>query len=326
MTAVAASVFLFLAVVGAAASLVLGPGRLGRNLAEERLRGLRSPQRDPEPRHAAAPAMRRSHSSIPTLRRWLGGSPWAEETARELQQANVQLRVGEYLLIRLLLAAVAVLLLALLMRFEPVGLLIALAAGVLAFFAPAFYVKLARRRRLAQIERQLVELLPLLASSLRAGFALQQAMEGAAQQIGPPLADELTLLLRDVNLGATMQSALQEMSEKVCSPDLDIIVTAILVQRMTGGNLAEVLDHGAETLRERERIRGEILTFTSQQRLTGTVLSVYPIVVGLILLALMPAQWSKLFTEGVGQVQLIAAVSLQVIGFLAIRRILRIEI
>ena len=325
MTAGIASLFVFLAVVAGAISL-FGPARFGRKLAEERLRSLRPPEGEPERRRTDAPGLRRSHSSIPTLRRLLRNSPWAEESARELQQAHIQLRVAEYLLIRLFLGALTFVVIAFLLRLHPIGLVIGAGAAVGAYFAPVAYVKLARRRRVAQVEKQLVELLPLLASSLRAGFALQQAMEGAAQQLGPPLADELDLLLQDVNLGATMQAALQDMGRRIGSTDLDIVITAILVQRTTGGNLAEVLDQGAETLRERERIRGEILTFTSQQRLTGTILSVYPIAVGLILLALLPSYWSKLFTETVGQVQLAIALSLQVIGFVAIRRLLNIEV
>jgi len=320
-----ASLFVFVAIVAAAASF-LRPALLGRRLAEERLLGLRPPASDADRRPSGSPALRRSHSSIPTLRRLLSGSDWAQEVARELQQANIQLRVGEYLMVRVLLGAVLLAVLALVLRLHPVGLLIAVVAGIGGFFSPVAYVKFARRRRLAQIEKQLVELLPMLASSLRAGFALQQGIEAAAQQLGPPLSDELSMLLNDVNLGASMQSALQDLGRRVGSTDLDIVITAILVQRTTGGNLAEVLDQGAETLRERERIRGEILTFTSQQRLTGTILSVYPIAIGLILFALMPSHWSKLFTETAGQVQLAIALSLQVIGFVAIRRLLNIEI
>jgi tight adherence protein B len=100
----------------------------------------------------------------------------------------------------------------------------------------------------------------------------------------------------------------------------------MLVQRTTGGSLAEVLEQAAETLRERERIQGEVRTFTAQQRLTGLILSVYPIAVGLLLLAIMPATWSKLFTEPAGQVQLAVALGLQVIGFLWIKRALRVVV
>jgi tight adherence protein B len=105
-----------------------------------------------------------------------------------------------------------------------------------------------------------------------------------------------------------------------------MLITAILVQRTTGGNLSEVLDKTAQTMTERERIRGDILTLTASQRLTGLILSVYPAAIGLLFLAIMPHEWSKLFTEAVGQILLGIAVGLQLIGFIVIRRTLNVEI
>ncbi|MBI4570942.1 MAG: type II secretion system F family protein, partial [Chloroflexi bacterium] len=244
---------------------------------------------------------------------------------RELRQAHVRLRAGEFVLARWLLAAMGFVLPALLTQLQPVGLA-AGALGALAGYAtPGWWLAAARRRRVVRIEKQLVEFLPLLASSLRSGFALQQGIESAARRLGPPLGEELSALVSDLRLGASMPVLLEELRARIGSKELDIIVTAILVQRTTGGNLAEVLDHAAETLLERERIRGELATLTAQQRLTGLILSVYPVAVGLLLLLIMPNVWSRLFTEPAGQVQLAIAGSLQVVGFLAIRRTLRVE-
>ena len=151
-------------------------------------------------------------------------------------------------------------------------------------------------------------------------------METSLQQVGPPLNEELAAALRDITLGASTALALRDLGRRVGSVDLDMVVTAILVQRTTGGNLPEILDRTAETLRDRERVRGDVRTFTAQQRLTGLILSTYPVVVGLALLALMPSIWSKLLTEPAGQVQLAVALGLQVIGFFGIRRALRIDV
>jgi len=211
-------------------------------------------------------------------------------------------------------------------RLHPIGLVIALVAAVVGFLAPAFYVRFLRQRRVTQIEKQLVELLPMLASSLRAGFAFQQAVELAAQQLSPPLVDELSLLLQDVNLGATMDAALQDLGERVGSPDLDMVITAIQIQRLTGGNLSEVLDQVAETLRERERIRGDIDTLTAQQKLTGLILSLYPMGIGGLLLLIMPDVWTLLFTETAGWFLIGIALGLQALGFFAMRRIVNIDI
>ena len=178
----------------------------------------------------------------------------------------------------------------------------------------------------AKIEKQLVEFASMLASSLRSGFAFQQGVDLAARQLEPPLADELTTLINDANLGATMEAALLDMGRRAGSTDLDMMITAILVQRTSGGNLSEVLDQAGETLRERERIRGDIQTLTAQQRLTGTILSLYPIAVGFVLLALLPSMWSLMFTEMWGQVFLGIALGLQALGFFAMRRLVNIDI
>ncbi len=324
MTAYAASLFLFLAIVASAVAL-LGQGRL-RTAIESRFRALRQTQGEASATPRQAGDLRRYHSSIPTLQRLLSNRSWADEIALQLQQAGIQLRVGEFVFLRTLIAAILLLVTLIASRFQPAGLFAALVLAGLGFWLPSLYVNWMIRRRRTKIERQLIDLVPMLSSSLRAGFAFQQALEVASRQIGPPLGDELALLLSDVNLGATMQSALQDLGRRVGSTDLDMLITAILLQRTTGGNLSEVLDKTAETMAERERIRGDILTLTSQQRLTGLILSVYPICLGLLFLAIMPHLWSKLFTETVGRALLGIALGLQMIGFVAIRRALNVEI
>jgi tight adherence protein B len=317
MIAASAGLFLFLALAAGAVAVFAPAGRpVG---ADARIRALRPELTPAEP----AASRRKSRRSFTGL---LGQRSWAQATARELQQADIRLRVGEYLLIRLLAALALFVVPVLAFRAHPAAIVIGVGGIGAGFFLPALYVKAARGRRLTRIERQLLEFLPALASSLRSGFAFQPAVEVAMQQTGAPLADELGLMLKDVQLGATTQTALQDMGGRIGSTDLDMVITAILVQRTTGGNLPEILDSTAEALRERERIKGDIQTFTAQQRMTGIILSVYPIAVGLVLLAIMPAVWSKLFTEPAGQVQLAIAFTLQVLGFVAMRRALRVEV
>ena len=123
-----------------------------------------------------------------------------------------------------------------------------------------------------------------------------------------------------------MEEALLKMGERVESTDLDMMITAVLVQRDSGGNLSEILETAAETLRERERIRGDIQTLTASQRLTGLILSAYPIAIGLLLLFIMPSLWSVMFTETLGRILLGFALGLQFIGYLVMQRVMRIEI
>lgn len=317
-----AALFSFLAIAAGAFALL---GSRRRSRPDDRIRSLGARIGEADPEEARA-LLRRRRSVLPAFRGLLSESAWAQSTAIDLQQANIGFRVGEYLLLRFALAIGLFAIVAVLAQASALGIVIGLGAAVAGYVLPSVCVKTARRNRIARIEKQLIELLPSLASSLRSGFAFEQGLEAAANELGPPLAGELATLLQDVRLGATMQDALQALGQRIGSTDLDIALTAVLVQRTTGGNLAEVLDQAAETLRERERIRGDIQTFTAQQRMTGTILSVYPIVVGLILLAIMPSVWSKLFTEPAGQVQLGIAFTLQIIGFFAIRRSLRVDI
>ena len=153
---------------------------------------------------------------------------------------------------------------------------------------PAFYVTLKKRRRLHAIDRQLVEGLSHIANSIRAGFAMLQAIDAAAQRLQPPLSEEFSRLVADVRLGASLEDALTAMGNRVGSYDLDMVITAILIQRSTGGNLSEVLDNVAETIRERDRIRGEIRVLTAQQRFAAWVLSLWPVVLAGSLLPAEP--------------------------------------
>ena len=324
MIELAAALFVFLT-LAMGGLLLLAPSRASGESSDDRLRSLNATSQEAEssPRLLERRPLR---SSMPALRKLLGATGWGEKAAKDLLQANVKLRVGEYFLLRVLAAVTMAAVPLVLFQSHAAGLIVAGVGGVAGFKAPAMYIGFVRSRRLTRIEAQLVEFLPALGSSLRAGFGFAPAVEAAALQVNAPLRDELATLLSDLSLGADSATALQNMGERVGSADLDVVITAIQVQQTTGGNLPEILDAAAAALRDRERIRGEVKTFTAQQRMTGLVLSVYPVLVGLLLLAIMPSVWSKLFTEPAGQMMLAIAVLLQVVGFLAIQRALRIEV
>ena len=323
MLAFATSGFLFLTIAIGAIAL-FGPGRFGRRGSEERILGLT--QQEGDSPASAGVTLKRSHSSIPTLGRLLSESDWAESAARDLAQANIHLRVGEYLLLRVGIGVGAFFIIGFVAQFSLLGVLFGVVIGAASYFAMPPFLHLLRQRRLAEIEKQLVEFLPMLASSLRGGFAFQQAVELAAQQLEPPLADELALMLNDTNLGSPMEEALLQMGERIGSTDVDMMITAVLVQRTSGGNLVEILESAAKTLTERERIRGDIQTLTSSQRLTGLILSLYPAAIGLLLLIIMPSLWIVMFTETLGQIFLGIALGLQFVGFLVMRRVMQIQI
>ena len=269
--------------------------------------------------------LRRNPSSIPAIGRLLTSRGYAAQWNSDLERAGLTLRPVEYVLIRLIMGGFVFMLILLLMM-SPVGLVLAFAGGAVGFMIPAFWVSTRIKRRVRGIENQLVETLTLMASSQRAGFAFAQAVELAAQRTGPPISLELNRLLLDLNLGASTEDALMAMNERVQSEDLDLVVTAILIHRQTGGNLAEILDNVTETMRDRERIKGEIKTLTASQRLSGMILSGWPAVLGLLFLLINPGGMSLMWTTTAGVIMLGIMILLNLLGYFSIRRILDIDI
>jgi tight adherence protein B len=166
----------------------------------------------------------------------------------------------------------------------------------------------------------------IISNALKAGFGLLQALDNAATNLEHPISTELGRTIHEMNIGSSAEEAMLALSERCGSYDLDIVVTAILVQRTVGGNLGEILDTVAETMRERIRIRGEIQTLTAQQKLTGLVIGALPIGVGVLFQLMQPGYISPLFVTVLGKVMLGVAVVLEVVGIMIIQRILNIEV
>jgi tight adherence protein B len=183
-----------------------------------------------------------------------------------------------------------------------------------------------RKSRIGKLNAQLPEALMIISNALKAGFGLLQALSNAADNLEHPISTELGRTIHEMNIGSSAEEAMLALSERCGSYDLDIVVTAILVQRTVGGNLGEILDTVAETMRERIRIRGEIQTLTAQQKLTGMVIGALPIGVGILFQVMQPGYISPLFVTVLGKVMLGVAVVLEVVGIMIIQRILNIEV
>ena len=205
----------------------------------------------------------------------------ASTWTKDLERAGLTINAKEYLILRSFVSlgfAAAILL------FAPFPCSHSLGCPW-AFSSRACGLSERRHPALHKMESQLIELLQMLSSGLRAGFGLIQALEASGDQVPAPLQFEVRRTLRDMAMGASVEQALSSLNERVGSSDFDIVITAILIQRSVGGNLAEILDNVAHTMRERERIRGEIRTLTSQQRMTGFVIGGIPIGLLLIFIA-----------------------------------------
>ncbi|TAK61818.1 MAG: hypothetical protein EPO22_08095, partial [Dehalococcoidia bacterium] len=264
-------------------------------------------------------------SSLPLLRNLLVDSAWSQRTALEIEQTGLKMRVGEYLMIRLAFGLAAFLLVWVLGQ-SLIAFVLALLAGFFASMLPKVWVSVLRRRRLAAIGKQMPEAVTMMANALRAGFAFQHGVDMVAQQMEAPISEEFSRIIVDTNLGATVEEALNGFLKRCDSEDVNMVVTAIMIQRSSGGNLAEILETVGETMRERERLTGEVRTMTSQQRFSGTVLTFWPLILLGVFAAANWKQTSLLFTTNVGLVLVAVGLTLQVMGYYTIRRILDIDI
>lgn len=202
--------------------------------------------------------------------------------------------------------------------------------GLLALllFLAADFVFVQRRitKRLNNFQRQLADCLSLVANSLRAGFSFLQTMEIISREMEPPMSTEFERVMRDTSLGKSLDEALHDMDERVGSADFSLVVTAVLIQQQVGGNLATILDTIRETISERIRLRREIGTLTAQGRATGIILACIPVALALLFYTLAPSFIQPLITTTTGHIAIGAAIILEIVGFIAIYKIVDIKI
>jgi tight adherence protein B len=265
---------------------------------------------------------RRRLSRFRTLDAFLERKGFATGVDEKLARADLPLRVGEYLLIRWLCAlavgGIAAVLLGL-----PLAAVPAAAAG---YMLPAVVVWHRTRQRLGRLDEQLVDAMMLMAGGLRAGYSFLQGAEAVVREMDPPIRDEFGRLLQDLRIGVNIDEALTTLARRAGSEEFDMMVTAVLVQRQSGGNLAEILDTIAHTIRERMRIRREVQTLTAQERMSSYVVGALPIVAFTWLTFINPDYLNLLFGTTSGRMLLGGAVGLELIGFYIIRRIIDIKV
>ena len=254
-----------------------------------------------------------------------------ERMTLELVRAGLTIRVGEYIALRFVSAALLTALALLVVTslgieaglIRLVCVLLALTAG---WLIPHAYVERRRKKRLDRIEKQLPDALTAVGKALRSGAGLLQALAYAADETAAPLGSELQATLRDLQLGAEAEDVFEALKERVGSRDLDIAVTAIVIQRTVGGNLSEILSNVTSTIRERAKIAGEIRVLTSRQRLTSTLTAAIPVFVAASFLIINRDMGNLLVSTLVGQITMACSLLLELFGILLIRRLGAIEI
>ena len=260
-------------------------------------------------------SVRESATHVPDIR-------LTEYFDRLMEQADWPLLGREYLVVLVVLAALSAAL-ASLMTLRATSALLAAPCGALLGWA---YLRLAIRRRRKAFVEQLGDMLTMVANALRAGFSFMQAFELIAREMDAPVGREVEKVIGEINVGATLEQALENMTRRVQSPDFDLVVTAVLIQRQVGGNLAEILDTISETIQDRVRMRREILALTAQGRLSGVILVLLPIAIAAALTFINADALRPLYEEPMGRVAVAGAVVLEIIGYIVIRRIVDIDI
>ncbi len=206
------------------------------------------------------------------------------------------------------------------------SVLIGLMATVLGAVLPTIYVRRKRTKRLNAFEEFLPEAIDLVGRALRAGHPLSAGFKMAADDGPEPVAGEFRRVFEEQRFGLPLQDSLLSLTDRINLVDVRILVTAILIQREVGGNLAEILDNLSSVVRARFTIRRQIRVYTAQGRMTGYLLSALPFIIFSILYMLNPQYMSILFTDPIGKILIGVAITMQLMGFLWIRKIIKIEI
>jgi tight adherence protein B len=207
-------------------------------------------------------------------------------------------------------------------RSVPIGLMATIAGAML----PTIYVRRKRTKRLNAFEEFLPEAIDLVGRALRAGHPLSAGFKMAADDGPEPVAGEFRRVFEEQRFGLPLQDSLLSLTDRINLVDVRILVTAILIQREVGGNLAEILDNLSTVVRARFTIRRQVRVYTAQGRMTGYLLSALPFIIFSILYMLNPQYMSILFTDPIGKILVVVAITMQLLGFLWIRKIIKIEI
>ena len=270
---------------------------------------------------------------LPRFLHMVFGPGYMAQVEENLARADIPMRPAEYLLLRVVLVGVGYLIGRYALGYVHSGLILA----VFGFIAPIMFVRVHQNRRRAKFVRQLADALMLLTNSLRSGYGFLKGLELVAKEMGDPISKELNRMLREVNLGTTVDDALLNLGRRVNSQDLDIVVVPRLVQKDLRGNLTEIMEKVAETIRERLRIQGDVRVLTTQGKLSGFVVGFMPFVVFMILILSAPDYFSVMFGPPImghylgydipmGVLLLAGAVGWQLIGAYMIFKIVSVKV
>lgn len=246
----------------------------------------------------------------------------AKKLESKMQQAGFPLHGSEFMVIVIGIAMMTILFTLILTGSFARAFILGVFIGTVCFV----YLNIKIDKRKQAFHNQLGDALAMMANALRAGFSFMPTVDVVAKEMKPPIAVEFGKVVREIRLGATTEVALNNLSQRVGSDDLDLMITAVLIQRQVGGNLAQIFDSISATINARIKMKREIRTLTAQSRASGWIIGLLPIVLGLLLYVINPEYMEPLFKETLGQILIIAGLVSQFIGMLIIRKIINIDV
>src|SRR5918996_794912 len=281
----------------------------------------------PVPQHSASPVDKPGTGWIPESvssfgERFAKAQGFGEKLDSQLEAAGVSLRSGEFVVGTIGAALLGAVLGAAMLQ----NVLLAGVIGVVGALVPTLILRMSLNRRSDKMREQLPDVLTIMASSLRAGHSFLQALDTVAREIPAPADVEFQRLVAEIRLGRPAEDALESLADRIGSADFRWAVLAVNIQREVGGNLAEILDNVADTLRERAMMRRQIKVLTAEGRLSAWVLGLLPFALALYMFAVNPEYISLLFTSQIGLIMLGVGGVLLVLGILWMRKIVDIDV
>jgi tight adherence protein B len=247
---------------------------------------------------------------------------WTDKLNRLLQQADADYTLSVYILLSLLMAAVGFLVGSLITVNRSILIVLACLVGMI----PFSYIYLKKKRRMEKFQRQLPDALELMARALKAGHAFTGGLKMVADELGDPIGIEFAKTLHEINFGVGIPDALKNLPNRIDCPDLRFFIISVIVQRETGGNLAEILEKIAHLIRERFKLQGHIHVLSSEGKLSAMILITLPFLIALTLYVLNPGYVSTLFTDPIGRVLVAFALAMMLIGAFVMKRMIEIKV
>ena len=317
--------FVFIAGAAGAALLFLWTSGLRERLAQRRLEARLQQMQPAEAQDSKSETIIKGtvEGPLPSFDRLIGGTTKGFALGRWIQQSGVKkATVSGVLLVALGLAALGVVSAAVLTH-TSIGMAI---GALMGFSLPFLVLKMKRSSRFSHFEEQFPEALDLIARSLKAGHAFSSGLKMVADELDEPVGPEFRKTFDEQNFGLPLKDALENLCERIPLLDVRFFATAVLIQRETGGNLAEILENLAHVVRERFKILRQVRVYTAHGRLTGYVLLGLPVALAIALMFINPDHMNMLFRDRMGQTMLMVAAGMQFAGYMWIRKIVKIEV